>query len=152
MSDASRCGGALLLLVAVSCSATDAFGQEPVDAESLRAAAKADVARKQEAAVRRIRELEARRMRMPIEWLALDVEAATGAVTDAVMESKPVRRARIGDAALEQTFFGEESAAKVHDDLESRLRREVDGLEPLYGITPHQKQKLLLAGRGDIKR
>jgi hypothetical protein len=54
---------------------------------------------------------------------------------------------------FDQLLFGRFGGAGVYRNrLESALSLKLDDVERITGITPSQKRKLLLAGRGDIKR
>src|SRR5207248_5630599 len=48
--------------------------------------------------------------------------------------------------------MGQGNAGVARNRLDSLLTLHVDDLERTCGLTPVQKKKLLLAGRGDIKR
>ena len=69
----------------------------------------------------------------------------------AVEDGWPVR---ISDAAFDLHVFGrtENAALSMKKDLHSRLGHFVDDLTDRYGLTSVQKQKIYLAGRGDIHR
>ncbi len=55
------------------------------------------------------------------------------------------------DQQFEQWIFGKDlSAAKTH--LQSRLDWEINRADQMYRLTPGQKKKLEVAGRGDMKR
>ena len=61
----------------------------------------------------------------------------------------------MNDAQFDQWVFGNmgmANAGTARNKLDSMLTLHVDGLERTCGLTPLQKKKLLLAGRGDIKR
>ena len=61
----------------------------------------------------------------------------------------------INDAQFDQWVFGNMGVANAgvaRNKLDSLLTLNVDDLERTCGLTPVQKKKLLLAGRGDIKR
>jgi hypothetical protein len=61
----------------------------------------------------------------------------------------------MNDAQFDQWVFGNMGVANAgvaRNKLESLLTLHVDALERTCGLTPVQKKKLLLAGRGDIKR
>lgn len=65
---------------------------------------------------------------------------------------RPKLRARINDEEFDQLVFGGQSAATAQQKLNERVRREVESLSRQYDLTASQKQKLLIAGQGDIKR
>jgi hypothetical protein len=48
--------------------------------------------------------------------------------------------------------LGAGNAGMVRNKLDARLELQVDDIERSCGLTPIQKKKLLVAGRGDIKR
>jgi hypothetical protein len=48
--------------------------------------------------------------------------------------------------------LGGANAGMVRNKLDTRLELQVDDIERSCGLTPVQKKKLLVAGRGDIKR
>ena len=61
----------------------------------------------------------------------------------------------LNDAQFDQWVFGNmgvANAAAARNQLDSLLTLHVEDLERTCGLTPVQKKKLLLAGRGDIKR
>ena len=61
----------------------------------------------------------------------------------------------MNDAQFDQWVFGNMGVANAgvaRNKLDSLLTLHVDDLERTCGLTPVQKKKLLLAGRGDIKR
>jgi hypothetical protein len=61
----------------------------------------------------------------------------------------------MNDAQFDQWVFGNMGVANpgtARTKLDSLLTLQVDDLERTCGLTPLQKRKLLLAGRGDIKR
>ena len=61
----------------------------------------------------------------------------------------------MNDAQFDQWVFGNmgvTNAGTARNKLDSLLTLQVDDLERTCGLTPIQKKKLLLAGRGDIKR
>jgi hypothetical protein len=61
----------------------------------------------------------------------------------------------VNDVQFDQWVFGNMgmgNAAVARNKLDSLLKLNVDDLERTCGLTPGQKKKLLLAGRGDIKR
>ena len=58
---------------------------------------------------------------------------------------------RISDGAFELYVFGGDSDV-VKEKFTSRLRSIVDALAKTHNLTSAQKQKLHLAGRGDIQR
>src|SRR5262245_38079822 len=61
----------------------------------------------------------------------------------------------MNDAQFDQWVFGNmglANAAAARNRLDSLLTLNVDDLERTCGLTLIQKKKLLLAGRGDIKR
>ena len=61
----------------------------------------------------------------------------------------------MNDDQFDQWVFGNMglgNAASARNRLDSLLTLNVDDLERTCGLTPVQKKKLLLAGRGDIKR
>jgi hypothetical protein len=61
--------------------------------------------------------------------------------------SQPVMTAE----QLDQWIF-RGSADAARDRLESRLVRVIDQVDQMYALTPEQRKKLEVAGRGDIKR
>jgi len=144
------CRHSILTLAFVSC-APALFGQD---------AAGVDAARRREQEVlilQRALILQQRAMlgaaqgarpRMPLEWFTVDVEPDG----EDPGERQVVRRARIGADWLELAFFGQAESALMRSDLEKRLSHEVEWLEQTYGMSAAQQQKLVLAGRGDIKR
>ncbi len=80
-----------------------------------------------------------------------------------VEEARPanaaaVRIVTMNEANFEQWIFGNMgnmgagSAGMVHNNLDSRLELQVDEIERSCGLSAVQKKKLLVAGRGDIKR
>jgi hypothetical protein len=112
-----------------------------------------------DAALRRQREIllrqqapfvaaRAARGHQPLEWFVVDGNADS----EDPAELQPIRRARIAADWLEQAFFGQAESTVVHGELETNVAREVEWLGETYGLTAGQKQKLTLAGRGDIKR
>jgi hypothetical protein len=59
----------------------------------------------------------------------------------------------IAREAFDLTLFGTTGdIPSARDHLETLLTRKIDGVDRLSRITPMQQRKLLLAGRGDIKR
>ena len=61
----------------------------------------------------------------------------------------------MNDAQFDQWVFGNMGVANAgvaRNKLDSLLTLNVEDLERTCGLTPIQKKKLLLAGRGDIKR
>ena len=54
--------------------------------------------------------------------------------------------------AFDQRIFGKCDAESAWQKLEERLRVEVDDLSSSLGLLPYQRQKLITAGRGDLKR
>jgi len=58
----------------------------------------------------------------------------------------------ITDEQLEEWVYGPGGADRARQRLESRLSSEIQQVDELSGLTPEQKKKLELAGRGDIKR
>src|SRR5690348_1383421 len=61
----------------------------------------------------------------------------------------------MNDQQFDQWVFGNMglgSAGSARNRLDSLLTLNVDDLDRTCGLTPVQKKKLLLAGRGDIKR
>jgi hypothetical protein len=85
---------------------------------------------------------------------------ATGATGDAdepelEMELNGVRRfrARIPVGTLDQLVFGNgQNAADGRRRLDALLNQKIKAVEKFCRLTDAQKQKLQLAGRGDIKR
>src|SRR5438477_5906783 len=61
----------------------------------------------------------------------------------------------VNDAQFDQWVFGnmgQGNAGVARNKLDSLLALHVDDLERACGLTPAQKKKFVLAGRGDIKR
>jgi hypothetical protein len=68
-------------------------------------------------------------------------------------KAPPRPRVVISEESFDQCLFGTTGDTKSgHVYLESLLRRRIDDLDRMRGLTPAQKKKLFLAGRGDIKR
>jgi hypothetical protein len=64
-----------------------------------------------------------------------------------------VRRAILNDQRADQFIFGQvESVEEARSRMDQALRRQVRQLNRRYHLTAAQQEKLLLAGRGDIKR
>jgi hypothetical protein len=61
-------------------------------------------------------------------------------------------RGRISDDAFNRRVFGRLDVTAAWQQLDERLRSEIRSLDNTYGFTSSQKQKLLVAGRGDMKR
>jgi hypothetical protein len=135
--------GIISLLGLVFC-APDLFGEET-------SAAGAPLRQQPEVLLRQRQQLIAarqQRARQPLEWFVIEVNAEGEDPT----EIQPVRRARIAADWLERAFFGQAESTVVRGELDTNLTREVEWLGETYGLLMVQKQKLLLAGRGDIKR
>ncbi len=65
----------------------------------------------------------------------------------------PRRRAFvISDQDFERLVYGSDGADQARKRIESDLAQEVHQIDQMYRLTPDQKKKLYLAGRGDIKR
>ena len=59
----------------------------------------------------------------------------------------------VNDDQFERSFFSRVGGvAHARERLESRLAWEIQRIDRSYGLTPEQKRKLEVAGRGDIKR
>src|SRR5262249_47032597 len=101
-----------------------------------------------------------------IEYAARDADdgqSGDGAdVDDAAVANRPVVAnnglqildhwtARISDESFERSIFGNEKPADIRQKLGQRLQLQVDRLGEQYSLTPRQKERLMLAGRGDIK-
>ena len=71
-------------------------------------------------------------------------------------QAVPVRGALVfNEAQFDQWLFGNlgtSNAGMAHNKLDALLTLSVEDLERTCGLTSLQKKKLLLAGRGDIKR
>jgi len=81
------------------------------------------------------------------------LQANAIAIANAGLARFPDRwRGRISDDAFNQRVFGHVDATGAHQHLDERLRAEIQSVGDRYGLTASQRQKLLLAGRGDIKR
>jgi hypothetical protein len=136
--------GILLLLAFVYCSPA-LFGQDAAAADAARRRQQEFLLLRQRA---RLVAIEGARRRVPLEWFAVEVDGDG----EDPGEVQPVRRARIAADWLEQVLFGQAESALVRSDLETSLAREVERLDEICALSAVQKQKLLLAGRGDIKR
>jgi hypothetical protein len=65
----------------------------------------------------------------------------------------PPRRFRISDRSLDQWLFGAgNDAASARQLGEARLRSRIGYIDQICGLGAHQRKKLEVAGRGDIKR
>jgi hypothetical protein len=63
------------------------------------------------------------------------------------------RRLRIAEGSFEQSVFGQATnSAGARTRLDAILRQKVDAIDRICGLTDVQKQKLQLAGRGDVQR
>lgn len=60
--------------------------------------------------------------------------------------------ANISDNAFDQRVFQELDAKSAWQNLEDRLRVQVDALGRKHGLLTDQRRKLVIAGRGGIKR
>lgn len=59
----------------------------------------------------------------------------------------------VSDTSLDDWAFGDAAGARrFRDHLERMLQKKVAQVEQLFVLTPLQRQKLTLAGHGDIKR
>jgi hypothetical protein len=54
--------------------------------------------------------------------------------------------------AFDTILFGPQHADTIRTRLDRLLAMKIDAIEKIYGLTGAQRQKLELAGRGDIKR
>jgi hypothetical protein len=76
------------------------------------------------------------------EWIEVDVT-----------DDEPGWRASVSDAAFDQLIFGPSANAEVvRQNLDVVLREDLEYLTDKYGLTAVQKQKLHLAGKGDLER
>jgi hypothetical protein len=74
---------------------------------------------------------------------------------EAAPAAAPARFDAFNGFNFDQWVFGNlggGNAGMVRNKLDARLELEVDDIERSCGLTPVQKKKLLVAGRGDIKR
>jgi hypothetical protein len=136
--------GVLMLLAYVAC-APELFGQDAAVVDAARRRQQEVILLQQRA---RLVAIEGARRRVPLEWFAVEVEVDD----EDPGEVQPVRRARIAADWLEQVLFGQAESTAVRGELETNLAREVEWLDEICGLSGVQKQKLVLAGRGDIKR
>jgi hypothetical protein len=87
---------------------------------------------------------------------ATDEDAGDGppAQEDVLIIPPALRSLETGDYSFERVVFGRrgESAAGVRHWLDALLVQKVDTVDRFCRLTEMQKQKLHLAGRGDIKR
>jgi hypothetical protein len=135
--------GIVSLLALVFC-APDLFGEDS-------AVVDAALRHQREILLRQREQLVAARVaraRQPLEWFVVEADVDSGDPA----ELQPVRRARIAADWLEQAFFGQAESTIMHCELETNVAREVEWLSEAYGLSAGQKQKLMLAGRGDLKR
>jgi hypothetical protein len=58
----------------------------------------------------------------------------------------------VNEAMFNRTVYGNLTPERARDKLDSLLRMKVASLEQSAAISPAQKERLALAGRGDIKR
>jgi hypothetical protein len=66
---------------------------------------------------------------------------------------RPAREAIVPDSAFDEWAFGGKSgASRFRDLLERMLRKKVIDVDRMFLLTDRQRQKLRLAGHGDIKR
>jgi hypothetical protein len=135
----------ILTLLTFACCAPTLFGQDAAAVHATRRRQQEVLLLQQRA---RLEAVQAARARMPLEWFAVEVDADG----EDPPEAQPIRRARIAADWLEQVLIGQTESAAVRGELETNLAHEVEWLVEVYGLSALQKQKLLLAGRGDIKR
>jgi len=144
MTSSPRMRRSIVSLVALVFCAPDVFGEDA-------AAVDAALRHQREILLRQQAQFVAARVargRQPLEWFVVEANADS----EDPAELQPVRRARIAADWLEQAFFGQAESTVVRGELETNVAREVEWLSETYGLAAGQKQKLLLAGRGDIKR
>ncbi len=85
------------------------------------------------------------------DWLTVETDAVDDPEENA--QRGTGWRARISDAGFDRAVFPAFSDAEAaRKELLARLAQDVDELSGKYGLTAAQKQRLHLAGRGDIKR
>jgi hypothetical protein len=65
---------------------------------------------------------------------------------------QPARKPTLTAADLEQWAYGPGGVDRARVRLEARLAWEIQKIDRIARLTPEQKKKLELAGRGDIKR
>jgi len=135
--------GIVSLLALVFC-APDLFGEDAAAVDAARRRQREILLREREQIVA----ARAAQARQPFEWFAYEFNRDG----DDPAEIQPVRRARIASDWLDRVFFGQSECAVVRGDLEAKLSHEVEWLGGTCGLSAVQMQKLLLAGRGDIKR
>jgi hypothetical protein len=136
----------VLFLVAFTSSAPTLFAQDAAAVDAARRRQQEVILLQQRA---RLAAAEAAALRRrPLEWFLVEVDADS----EDPLEVQPVRRARIAADWLDQVLFGQAESTAVRGELETSLAHEVEWLDEIYGLSAGQKQKLVLAGRGDIKR
>jgi hypothetical protein len=64
----------------------------------------------------------------------------------------PVQQFVMADENFDQWIFGARNAATGRSRLDSLLALQIEDVDRTCGLTESQKKKLLLAGRGDLKR
>jgi hypothetical protein len=87
------------------------------------------------------------------DWLTLEPTPGSDGNDDPAANDDAGWRARVSDAGFDHSLFaGYPDAATARQQLVGLLQHDIDALSEKYALSPVQRDKLLLAGRGDVKR
>jgi hypothetical protein len=133
----------MILLVLVMVCAAPLCGQDVVDQAALQRRAVALERQKE-----KFSRIEAARLRIAIEWVAIPADPDDD---ELLLDDSKRRRARLSEVWFNELVFNKQGPPP-RDELQACLMREIERVDRIFGFSPMQKQKLQLAGQGDIIR
>jgi uncharacterized protein YjbI with pentapeptide repeats len=128
------------------CAAAEEVPPERATAEQRFLQREAELNARHAVEVRELRLREARELRF---------EARAAAIVGVNADDPDGEGLPVAVRVFDQAFFGiqgPDAATAIQQQLQSRLEKRLDSVDRYCGLSESQKQKLELAGRGDIKR